>query len=100
APTPHTTRFPYTTLFRSHVSGYRPRHAFPTHRGLREAHRDHRRRVRRHVHGPAPPAETALRAAPRRGRRHRRRPEVLHDLPAVPDRKSTRLNSSHVKISY
>src|SRR5690606_41829854 len=85
------TLFPYTTLFRSSLPRLRGRSRLRRRSGLS------RRRVgRRRLH-----------AAPRHGRdvpihegsgarwvrRHLRRPEAL-------DRKSTRLNSSHVKISY
>src|SRR5690606_41387976 len=74
---PRSTLFPYTTLFRSHDG--------------------------------APHAPQALVEVPaRRGGRRRRRRDVhgrqhLQGRAADPrfrDRKSTRLNSSHVKISY
>src|SRR5690606_41227047 len=70
-PPPRPTVFPYTTLFRSGPPG----------------------RIRRkHPHGRP--------AGHRRQRAHRRDPARVR--PALPrlDRKSTRLNSSHVKISY
>src|SRR5436309_9791654 len=67
---PRSTLFPYTTLFRSRRQ---PAVAGP------------KTRIRTGL------AELARRRKPRRSRRH---PEP--DL----DRKSTRLNSSHVKISY
>src|SRR5262245_63571180 len=72
-PPPRSTLFPYTTLFRSG----RPR--------------------------------AAARAAPAATRRGRRADDGLRDDPGrgrgdargrVPDRKSTRLNSSHLGISY
>src|SRR5690606_40595643 len=79
-PPPRSTLFPYTTLFRSRTRpGQRPRYRagpprLPVHRHPRRGqdhHRPHLRQV----------------AELREG--HQRR-----------DRKSTRLNSSHVKISY
>src|SRR5690606_41772771 len=71
---PRSTLFPYTTLFRSHP--HAPREA-------RGAHGPGRLRHRLLVAGL--PAEAAHQDAEDR--------QVL-------DRKSTRLNSSHVKISY
>src|SRR5256886_16419522 len=78
---PRSTLFPYTTLFRSRADrpmalGPSPRTATPS--------RDHDGRV---SHDPAP-------ARPLGGGRDRRR-----EGPG-PDRKSTRLNSSHSQISY
>src|SRR5437588_5335830 len=69
---PRSTLFPYTTLFRS------PTVALPAHRGLGHA------AVSRHPQRSGDDARLA---------RHRIRP-------AVADRKSTRLNSSHTVISY
>src|SRR5690349_24020964 len=78
---PRSTLFPYTTLFRSlraqpaaarHACADRVREPDPV------GHRQHRRR------GDVPRLVQALAAA--------RRPVI--------DRKSTRLNSSHVEISY
>src|SRR5437667_3464911 len=83
---PRSTLFPYTTLFRSR--GARPRvgdsaHVLPTragHRAERGA-RSERSRI-------LPPP-------------HRPRRRAWRDVGAVPeDRKSTRLNSSHITISY
>src|SRR5690242_21272576 len=70
-PPPRPTLFPYTTLFRSRAGG--DRQVAP------------RRRVRR------------PRAAERRHRGDLDRPRRLA---ARQDRKSTRLNSSHMSISY
>src|SRR5438067_7062769 len=71
---PSSTLFPYTTLFRSHEgregARRRPRDRRAEGGSARADHGDHRRPRRR-----------------RRARLHR-------------DRKSTRLNSSHVSISY
>src|SRR3712207_8845610 len=68
---PRSTLFPYTTLFRSLLDG--GRHRPPS------AHRRALPGLRRPPDG-------------RRGPRRRR--------PRRPDRKSTRLNSSHANISY
>src|SRR5690349_22046645 len=79
---PRSTLFPYTTLFRSRS-------------GLAFA-----------LEAPAgaPQAEEDLALAARRADAHRsvRADHVLHHAGANPvgDRKSTRLNSSHVEISY
>src|SRR2546427_9560186 len=73
---PRSTLFPYTTLFRSH--GHLAADAGGTCPGGRSGS----------FHGTAGPAAFfRLRGAP-----HCRRP--------APDRKSTRLNSSHSQISY
>src|SRR2546426_6475382 len=72
-PPPISTLFPYTTLFRSHP----PR-------------------------TPRRPGPAAGRGPPR-ARRHRRRGHLALAVPRVADggdRKSTRLNSSHLVISY
>src|SRR5256885_10086933 len=79
---PRSTLFPYTTLFRSH------RHV-RSHddQGTGHGPRGHAREpVQEAVHGAIPRGEAA-------------------DVPALPrpahsDRKSTRLNSSHLVISY
>src|SRR5256885_5938044 len=67
---PRSTLFPYTTLFRSHPEGQAAHHRGHLHGASRHRHRQVRCRGRR--------------AAPRAAR----------------DRKSTRLNSSHLVISY
>src|SRR5690349_23581262 len=74
---PRSTLFPYTTLFRSHDRAHR-RHV------LERPLSPRRRRCARGAHRA------------RAQRRLRRLPHVAHEL----DRKSTRLNSSHVEISY
>src|SRR5690606_41898698 len=75
---PRSTLFPYTTLFRS-----RPRPSPPS-PDRQRAHRQrrHRRRLRRRSRAPAQIARRC------------------HGSARSRDRKSTRLNSSHVKISY
>src|SRR5690349_22179452 len=82
---PRSTLFPYTTLFRSHVrpaARADPAAAGAPARLARRRREDHdglaRRDLARRDHGP-------------RNRVSELRP---------PDRKSTRLNSSHVEISY
>src|SRR2546426_1812886 len=76
---PRSTLFPYTTLFRS--ASERP-----------EAARRHARESRAGHQGVlARPA--ALRRVPRR-------PVARRDARSEADRKSTRLNSSHLVISY
>src|SRR2546427_9467993 len=83
---PRSTLFPYTTLFRSP-------------RGVRDA--GARRRAARGS-GAADPESAAAdvdRPAPRH-RAGRFRPAESEADRAQPDRKSTRLNSSHSQISY
>src|SRR5207253_11178013 len=75
-PPPRSTLFPYTTLFRSQSAT--PRIAcLPV------------REQPRRQPDPGPPSPRQQRLAPRRRLR-----------PRLQDRKSTRLNSSHVAISY
>src|SRR5256885_4082731 len=72
---PRSTLFPYTTLFRSHVVANRPR------RGLfQDVGRGEVREPLSEVDGPVLAREPGH--------------------PADQDRKSTRLNSSHLVISY
>src|SRR5690349_23069371 len=71
---PRSTLFPYTTLFRSHRPGP----------------------PRGHGRGQRPPRPPGRRRGRGRGAPRSRAPADLED----PDRKSTRLNSSHVEISY
>src|SRR5690349_22001419 len=80
-PPPTSTLFPYTTLFRSPgaaLEGARERPAHLARRG-------------RHPAAQAPGRGLELPAGPRPPREPAR---------ATGDRKSTRLNSSHVEISY
>src|SRR5690606_39580754 len=81
--------FPYTTLFRSAGTGAGGA------RGLPQACGDLRRIGPRQDRAD-PPHRRGVRAARRVG--DRARPEQRPGPPR--DRKSTRLNSSHVKISY
>src|SRR5437773_4526252 len=80
-PPPRSTLFPYTTLFRS--------------RGLlaraRQAHLQPRRAAHPRPAVPPPPARPRGAALPR---------PAAPLFPAPLDRKSTRLNSSHITISY
>src|SRR5207302_8640088 len=97
---PRSPLFPYTTLFRSEVETARP--------GARAHEPEQRRRVAvcAPVDGDRAGHCDAARARVARTRRERaaavrehlqaQRARVARDL----DRKSTRLNSSHVKISY
>src|SRR2546429_2692074 len=80
---PRSTLFPYTTLFRSRAAG---RSAGPHHARDGSSHADAR------------DADTRADGAARLGARSSVRSVVpdVHD----PDRKSTRLNSSHGYISY
>src|SRR5690349_23424326 len=80
---PRSTLFPYTTLFRSRAR----RRADPA-----AAAQDDRR-------GPRGPGRAALQHGDRQTDRADQRPDpAVLDAPG--DRKSTRLNSSHVEISY
>src|SRR3989442_10332930 len=76
---PRSTLFPYTTLFRSDAFGG----------GVHK--------VRRAPGGPARPPP-----GPRQPREHHLLDQALHGVDGglAADRKSTRLNSSHVRISY
>src|SRR5690606_41371893 len=88
---PTATLFPYTTLFRSrHVR-----------RPPAQPHPQRLLSVQRAEHGAARPTRRRVRL--RRGHQRdlpRAPPRRLRPQPRVRDRKSTRLNSSHVKISY
>src|SRR5699024_12541841 len=90
---PRSTLFPYTTLFRS-VAGA---HQHPIAERLRlggERGDDVVRLEPVHLHrGDVERVEHFL------GQRHLPR-ELVRRLGAIGDRKSTRLNSSHVSISY
>src|SRR3712207_8838710 len=86
---PRSTLFPYTTLFRSRAG-----------RGLRrrgdvEARVRRDRRVRAHARRGGDAHREVLDARLRRGAA-----EALRGEADQPDRKSTRLNSSHANISY
>src|SRR5690606_42143350 len=92
---PSLTPFPYTTLFRS--GGERPaRPAVERRTGI--ASRERRFSDRR-----SPPfrhRDSRVRTAASVARSRRGHPQNGGELREKPDRKSTRLNSSHVKISY
>src|SRR5204863_9909160 len=78
---PRSTLFPYTTLFRSDSSQPWPRRS-PAHRGDRA--------------GPSLGVRGRFACTPNHQSHQRRQAHPN----APPDRKSTRLNSSHVEISY
>src|SRR2546421_2231876 len=85
-PPPRSTLFPYTTLFRSRA---RPAPLAPPHPPAAPG-------------WPAPPATTP-RSFPCATAARRSRPDTPRRRGAYappPDRKSTRLNSSHDQISY
>src|SRR5436305_8171853 len=88
-PPPRSTPFPYTTLFRSWRSA--------AERGL-----DQLERVRARPLGRSGQhAEfAAIAVHQQRGRHAERLSHRLEILERLGDRKSTRLNSSHVRISY
>src|SRR2546430_5228103 len=80
---PRSTLFPYTTLFRSG-------------KGARAARQSaEARRVHPRLHHHAEKAELGAAESGARSTDQRLRGDGLH-----PDRKSTRLNSSHSQISY
>src|SRR5690606_41671740 len=90
---PRSTLFPYTTLFRSFVVLERGEEALdPVHDGAEARGGEH--------------VEAVLGTGQFRGedRGGRAGAQVRREVPGLldrdPDRKSTRLNSSHVKISY
>src|SRR5689334_24154155 len=80
---PRSTLFPYTTLFRS-------AHWDPDHDGVGSA------LLVGALAGVLPPRPEAPRSAPLLSKEWQRSVET----PTGPDRKSTRLNSSHSSISY
>src|SRR5207249_10762799 len=84
---PHLTLFPYTTLFRS--TRRSPRHAIGRRRSRLGAGRD-----------PAGSLKAARAFPLRPTRLARRRARCRRPRSQGRDRKSTRLNSSHVSISY
>src|SRR5690606_42130384 len=90
---PRSTRLPYTTLFRSERDDAHRPHDLVDRRQICERLNIGRLEERRLADGRInqPPPLAQLRAAP--GER-----AVFVEAPR--DRKSTRLNSSHVKISY
>src|SRR3712207_7832427 len=81
---PRSTLFPYTTLFRSLVE-----HRAEARPVLGEVDRLDRRSEQGHARVRQPARELERRLA-----------AELHDHSLRPDRKSTRLNSSHANISY
>src|SRR5690606_39645858 len=94
-PPPTATLFPYTTLFRSRGQrdgheGARDQTAHPTHGEPRRIDDDSTPGLQVRIEKVCPGSQSAVpHHPPRPGTTCRR-----------PDRKSTRLNSSHVKNSY
>src|SRR3712207_7738933 len=87
---PRSTLFPYTTLFRSE-SFSRPR----TIRGLHFQWNPYMGKLVRTIMGRMVDLVLDIRlGSPTFGK------IIAHDIPSRPDRKSTRLNSSHANISY
>src|SRR3989442_6283532 len=88
---PRSTLFPYTTLFRSRLAL-----RVPPKQGARRPPVLHQRRAREPARLPVQPVRRLRRRA------HLEEQDLLlllgRGLP--PDRKSTRLDSSHVRISY
>src|SRR3712207_8166185 len=82
---PRSTLFPYTTLFRSHHYGGRPRDP---------------RVVTLHVSVVLVIREKHLPHGARRLDEHHGVGKIPRVFRSEPDRKSTRLNSSHANISY
>src|SRR5207249_11302907 len=99
-PAPVATLFPYTTLFRSHAGGGVAQQALLLDAGRLRVPLGHDdapqgvAELSRHVL-PDRIAEEIAEGNPPVAFRLRQ-----EDAPAVVDRKSTRLNSSHVSISY
>src|SRR5690606_41873277 len=97
APPPSPTLFPYTTLFRSRPRrniAHRERHGRPEKNSI-GAFLDHKYDVLLAIElQPATQAEGQGNRAARGNAKSGGHAETLQD------RKSTRLNSSHVKISY
>src|SRR3712207_8648958 len=87
---PRSTLFPYTTLFRSVGHGM----ADGTETGALISE-DHRAKVERHI-GTAIEQGARLVA----GGTRPSQPDLRDGFYVRPDRKSTRLNSSHANISY
>src|SRR5256885_11591746 len=88
---PRSTLFPYTTLFRS-----RARHRHPGSAGFDRPRRPLRRRGRR----PLRLASRAINIVEMSDLNHRARKILGAIVHEYLDRKSTRLNSSHLVISY
>src|SRR5690349_22203805 len=89
---PRSTLFPYTTLFRSNAACRRDRENLARQGDVETPVRRHRERVRDRL------------VRERGGEQHRAvrflAPQEAPDVRRHRDRKSTRLNSSHVEISY
>src|SRR5699024_12857830 len=90
---PRPTLFPYTTLFRS--PGVQAEEAL-----LRQPEHLLRRHIRLKESLPREPCLLLSRRTPARVQRANRPADHCHHRRLYRDRKSTRLNSSHVSISY
>src|SRR5690606_39456108 len=87
-PPPRSTRFPYTTLFRS-----------PT--GDQEVFRKNDDLIKDQQKEQIDTQKHAVNAADNSQKKREKPLRILRHIPGEKqDRKSTRLNSSHVKISY
>src|SRR5205807_9922164 len=99
-PPPVSTLFPYTTLFRSYLGPHRSRNCGVAHRNFAPCPRRRRLTAReRHVDQRAPSRIGAGFIAGARGRRSKRKKRYSARDAVARDRKSTRLNSSHLVIS-
>src|SRR5690606_41865664 len=98
APAPHPlpALFPYTTLFRSNLRHAPNHHVFDGIRVDRRAPNELAQRLREQLLRMNPAERPLASLAAPAGRTHR----VDDVCGSHEDRKSTRLNSSHVKISY
>src|SRR5256885_11896881 len=94
---PRSTLLPYTTLFRSRADafGFRPVHANEPRQRAKEIAQEilQRQRVRREMELEGSPGEQGIEQRNQSGEGNQHGTDVE-------DRKSTRLNSSHLVISY
>src|SRR5207249_6544570 len=89
--------FPYTTLFRSPVRASQPQRTGAIDRLPQQGYGDDRGDIRQQECRPVEAAPLPLVPMHCQGRAERERNRYRH---IQGDRKSTRLNSSHVSISY
>src|SRR5690606_39807361 len=96
-PPPTPTLFPYTTLFRSERTDedQHRKHVFDESVDVAQGHAQER------LWPEHPKVECGIKASsPQHQRAQQQHEEAEEDQLVCKDRKSTRLNSSHVKISY